>query len=132
MDSARLVGSASIRCAALLFAGVCAAAVLLQHGSPKAAGGILPWLAIGSGVLAFIGLIHSSRRLYAAWLGLAEVAKLVVISGLFGSCYLFVVPVFRLITQVSDPLRLRRRSPPETFWILRREDSDPASLERMG
>lgn len=131
MDPARLIGSASIRCATLLFAGVCAAAVWLMRGSPGAAGMLL-WLAIGSGALAFIGLIHSFSRLYAAWLGFAEIAQMVVISILFGSCYLLVVPVFRLVTLTSDPLRLRNRSRAETFWVPRLEDSDPASLERMG
>lgn len=131
MDPARFVGSANVRCATLLFAGSCVTAALLQRGSPGA-GGMLSWLAVGSGLLAFIGLIHSFASVYAVWLGFAERAHTVVISVLFGACYLLVVPVFRLITLASDPLRLRKRSHAKTFWISRQEDPDPASLERMG
>ena len=121
MDPIRLVGSALMRCAALLFAGACAAAAVHQ----------LAWLAIASGVLAFISLIHSFSSLYTAWLAFAEVARVAVITVLFGACYLLVVPVFRLVTLFSDPLLLRNRSRAETFWSERLDDSDPGSLERM-
>ncbi len=126
MDPARFVGSTPIRSATLLFAGICLATALLGRGSSSA------WLAIGSGFLAFIGLIHSFQSLYAAWLRFAVIAQLVVIGTLFGACYLLVVPVFRLVTLASDPLHLRGRSRRETFWIPRQDDPDPASLERMG
>jgi hypothetical protein len=131
MDPARFVGSAWIRAATVLFAGSCVTAALLERGS-AGAGRTLAWLAIGSGLVAFIGLIHSFSSLYAAWLGFAERAQTVVVGVLFGGVYLLVVPVFRLITLASDPLRLRKRSRPETFWIRRQDDSDPSSLERMG
>ena len=131
MDPSQLVGSAAIRGATLLFAAVCAAAVSMSGSSPGAQR-LLTWLAIGSGLFAAIGFLHSFQSTYSAWLRFAERLQTVVISILFGACYLLVVPLFRLFTQISDPLRLRRRMRAETFWVLRPEDSDLDSLERMG
>jgi hypothetical protein len=131
VDVARIVGSTGIRLATAALGLACAGGVALIRSRPDASGVVLA-LTIASGVLALLGAIHCSRGVYARWLAISERLHSAVVIALFGVCYLLVVPVFRLIGIARDPLRLRGRARAETFWIPRREDSDPAALERMG
>ena len=134
MNSDRLVGSTGIRLATLVFSLLCVTAVVLyERDFFSELSEVLLILAIGSGVLAFIGLTHSFRVVYSLWMKFAETLHTVTITLLFGACYLVVVPVFFLMVWPFDPLRLRNRSEPDTFWIQRRNPRcDPPSLQRMG
>jgi len=133
MDSARLVGSSLVRLATAILAGVSLATGLALRGNGFAGmRSVLLALTIGTGILAFLGLVHSFRLLHTAWLAYARVMHVLAVTVLFGACYLLIVPVFWLILRPFDPLRLRRRSRGNTFWIPRREEFDPTSLQRMG
>jgi hypothetical protein len=129
----RIVGSLGIRLAAAALALACVCGALLYRGRafPDAQGLVLA-LSIASGVLALMAGVHTSRAVYARWLALSQRLHSLVVTVLFGACYLLVVPLFRLIGLTRDPLRLGRRDPGETFWIPRREDQGPESFERMG
>jgi len=130
----RFVSSSGIRLATCVFwlLGV-AAAVLYAHGSHSEACGIAIPLAVISGILALIGTIHSFRGTYLLWMKFASVVHVTVVTALFASCYLVVVPVFFLIAWAVDPLRLRNRDAASTYWIRRqRAKVSAASLQRMG
>lgn len=126
------VGAPRAKLAAVGFAGLCAAAILARPHLP-AWGGALSAAALAAGLLAWLGLLHSSRALYARWLRVAEGIQTLVVTALFGAVYLFVVPLFTALRLPFDPLRLRRRSREESFWIRRaRRPVDLESLQRMG
>jgi hypothetical protein len=129
----RIVGSLGIRLAAAGLALACLFGSLLyrDRAFPDASGTVL-FLTIASGVLALMAGVHVSRAIYARWLALSQRLHSLVVTVLFGACYLLVVPVFRLIGLTRDPLRLGRRDRAETFWIPRRQDPGPESFERMG
>ena len=130
MDSARFVGSVSTRLATIAFALVCLGGVV-QYG--RAPSSIILTVTVGSGFLAFIGLIHCFRTLYSRWMRFAGLLHTVALTVLFGACYLFVVPLFYLFVRVLDPLKLRSRGQSGTFWIRRRNPGvDPSTLQRMG
>ena len=134
MDPSRIVGSAGIRVATLAVLLLSATGVLLRdHIVVAGAGDALFFSVIGGGFLALIGLIHSFRAVYSRWLRLAKLLQTLVITILFGACYLLIVPLFFVILRASDPLRLRTRSEPESFWLPRRgARTDEKSLARMG
>jgi hypothetical protein len=113
---------------------VCAAAtVLYRRDTYPAARGVVLTFAVVSAVLTFLALIHSHRTIYSGWMRFAEVLHTVVVTLLFGACYLLVVPLFFLIAWVSDPLRLRRSSNTDSFWIRRKTQAqDTGYFERMG
>lgn len=134
MNSDRLVGSDGVRLATLLFLLLSVTAVVLYERGSFPNGYKAPLIvAVVAGILAFIGVIHCVRTVYTAWLKLAMTLHTVIVTILFGFCYLFVVPVFFVIRWPSDPLRVRKRSEVETFWIRRRRSRcDLASFQRMG
>jgi hypothetical protein len=134
VNSDRLVGSVGVRLATLLFLLLSVTVVVLyKHGSFPNVSKALLIVAVVAGILAFIGVIHSIRTVYTAWLNLAMTLNTVMITILFGACYLLVVPVFFAIRWPSDPLGVRKRSEVETFWIRRRRSRcDLASLQRLG
>lgn len=126
MDVSRFIGSATVRLIALVLAASFAWVAL------GVTAGRLPWYAaLVSGLLAWIAVVHSSRPLYAWWMRVAEALHTLVITVLFGACYLLIVPLFGLLTRRRDPLRLRRRRL-ESSWEVRRGSIDARSLERMG
>ena len=130
MDSARFVGSVSTRLATIALVLVCLGSVV-QYG--RAPSPIILTLTIGAGFLAFLGMIHCFGALYSRWMRFAGLLHTVAVTVLFGACYLFVVPLFYLFVRVSDPLRLRSRAQPGSFWIRRRNPGlDPSTLQRMG
>ena len=134
MDVDQLIGSTGIRAATLAVLLLAVTVVVFREQTTlSGTRDVLFFLAIGGGVLTFIGLIHSFRSLYSRWLILAEHVQKLVVTLLFGSCYLLIVPWFFLIGRVISLLRLRSRSEPESFWISRRRaDCDARSLARMG
>jgi hypothetical protein len=134
MNPNRLVGSVGVRFATLLLSLLCVTGlVLYDHSFVPIGNKALLMLAVGSGILAFLGMIHAFRTVYARWLRLTRALHTVLITVLFGACYLFVVPVFSLMVWPFDPLRLRHRPKLDTFWIRRRSPGcDLASLQRMG
>lgn len=134
MNIDRLIGSTGIRVATLTIL-LLSVAVILFRGQTVLSGArdALFFLAIAGGVLAFIGLIHSFRSLYSWWLKFAALLQRLVVTLLFGSCYLVIVPWFFLMAHAIGVLRLRNRSEPKSFWIPRRRvDCDARSLARMG
>ena len=134
MDLNRLIGSAGVRGATLIaFLLSLSAVVARDRIASSGAEGALFLLAVVAGVIAFLGVIHSFRSLYAGWMRFAEALQKLVVTILFAACYFLVVPWFHVIARILDPLRLRLRSEPESFWIpRRREDIDGRSLSRMG
>lgn len=134
MNPNRLVGSLGVRLTTFVFSLLCVTVVMLHGGDrfPTLSKGLMI-LAVGSGVLAFIGLIYSFKVIYALWMRFAAILHAVIVTLLFAICYLVVVPVFFLIAWPFDPLRLRNRSEPDTFWVRKRSTPcDLSSLERMG
>jgi hypothetical protein len=127
MTSSHIVGSPFVRAATIALAGL--SGLLFTRTPPPS--GLLLGVAAGAGVLALIGAIHSSRRVFAAWMRFAEALHTVVIAVLFSACYLLIVPLFAPIAWMRDPLLLRRR-PRDTAWVTKSGAVDLASLERMG
>ncbi len=84
-------------------------------------------------VLTFMGIIFSFRPLYTRWMKFADALQVVVMTILFGGCYLIVVPFFVLIVKASDPLGLRGRPEDgDSYWVDRHKDeSDIESYRRM-
>ena len=134
MDVDRLIGSTGIRTAtlAVLLLSV-TALVFREQTALSGAREALFFVAIGGGVLAFIGLIHSFRSLYSWWMSLTGLLQNLVVILLFGGCYVLIVPWFFLMTRANTLLRWPSRSEPKSFWIPRRRaDCDARSLARMG
>ena len=134
MNSDKFVGSVGVRLATLLFLLLSVMAVVLyERGSFPNVSKAPLIVAVVAGILAFIGMIHSVRKVYTAWLNLAMTLNTVMITILFGACYLLVVPVFFVIRWPSDPLGVRKRFEVDTFWVRRRRSRcDLASLQRLG
>jgi hypothetical protein len=84
------------------------------------------------GFLTFVGVIHSFRRLYYRWLAVAESLQGVVITLLFGACYLLVVPWFALVARLIGA-RSRSRIDSTTYWRSRNASAcDENYFARMG
>lgn len=126
MTATRYVGSWPVRAATALLALTSVGLWMADTGGSSVFYG-----AVGSTVLTMVGVIHSSASVFKRWMRFAEGLQTVVVTTIFGVCYLVVVPVFSVIVWFRDPLRLKRRSQ-QTAWVTRRDDSDPLSLERMG
>ena len=71
-------------------------------------------------------------RLYPWWLRTAEKIQTVVVTVLFGVCYLFVVPFFSLILLVRAALRSGTRVEQSDWINLPPEDATVESFQRMG
>ncbi len=134
MHPEKLVGSVGVRLIALVALLLCLAAVGLDgRGVFPALDRVWPGLAIGSGILAFLAFIHAFQAVYARWMRLAKVINTAVVTGLFGACYLLVVPFFFLMVWAFDPLRVRKQPREDTFWIRRRSNGmDLSAMQRMG
>ena len=134
MNLDRLVSSRGARIATLSVALFAATALVLHElNALPQFGRLLPIVSAGCGLLTFAGLIVSFRPLYLLWSRIADVIQTVMMSLLFGCCYLLVVPFFVLIVRASDPLHLRGRTEEDgSFWTRRRkDDSDVQSFQRM-
>jgi len=127
------VGSKWTRIAAVVLATACVAAVLAatrtEDGSSLRS--LLFTAAFVTGVATAACLPLCSRRFFPIWMRWAEKLNTVVMTALFGLCYLLIVPLFFLVQWRKDPLRLRGNPSATTFWISRSK-SDPQSFERMG
>lgn len=127
------VGSKWIRATAVGLAVLCV--VTLLGARQATAGSTLRWMlttgALVTGVATAACLPLSSRRFYPIWMRWAERLNALVMTLLFGACYLLIVPLFFLLQWKSDPLRLRSRSQAKTFWRPR-PPRDARSFERMG
>jgi hypothetical protein len=125
----RFVGSVTVRLATLLVV-LLSLTTALPHGRGMFPNGKwLPVVTVATGVVAFIGLIHSFRMLYDLWMRAATTLHTGMVTLLFGVCYLL---VFFLMVWPFD-LLLLRKSDPKTFWIRRRRsECNLASLQRMG
>jgi hypothetical protein len=135
MAENRLLSSPGVRVATVLLGALCAATLVLHWSEPSLqSSGVFAGFAIGSGLLALLGLIYSFEGLYRNWMrfavGLQKVAALL----LFGICYLLVVPVFFVIVRLTDPLKQgRRQRNAKTLWVeVRRGDRTSDSFQRMG
>ena len=71
-------------------------------------------------------------KLYQWWLRTAAKIQTVVVTVLFGACYLFVVPFFSLIMVVRAALRSRGRAERSDWIDLPPEDTTVESFQRMG
>ena len=134
MNLDRWIGSAGTRVATLTFALLCltVVAVHMRRLLPQT-GQLAIVVACASGLLALVGVIYSFHPVYSLWMRMAKGLNTIVVTVLFGACYLIIVPVFFLVVFRSDPLRLRRRFDPKTFWIPRHRDPiDSTAFRRMG
>jgi hypothetical protein len=128
----RFVGTATVRLATLVVILLSLTTALPDARGMFPNGKWLPVVTVATGVVAFIGLIHSFRMLYDLWMRAVTTLHTGMVTLLFGACYLLVVPVFFLMVWPFDVLRLRK-SDPKTFWIRRRRsECNLASLQRMG
>jgi hypothetical protein len=135
LDIERIIGSREVHIATVVSALLVATAIVLR------AYAIAPWtestlfliLSVVVGVIAFIGLIHSFRALYYRWLAFAGFLQRVVVTLLFGGCYLLVVPWFALVLRVIDLRRSRGRLEPRSVWVPRPHTKyDERYFTRMG
>jgi hypothetical protein len=134
MNLNNVIGSAAVRWTAGACAVLSVSAAAMHAGSAWPSGaGITLAIAIVSGVLAFMAFVHASRAIYARWLTVASVMNKAVITALFGTCYIVVVPLFALLIWPFDVLRLRSRRDVDTYWVRKQNTRcDLASLQRMG
>jgi hypothetical protein len=95
-----------------------------------AAGSAAFYAALGAWLLTFLGVVHWSGRILAAWMRFAEALHRVAVRVLFGACYLLIVPFFVPVVRIRDPLGLRGRR--TTAWVAKRGEMDLPSMERMG
>jgi hypothetical protein len=134
MTPDELIGSAGIRIATVVFSLLCVAGFVVSHYGvfAKTRGPVLT-LAVVCGILAGVGAIHCFQGVFSLWMRLARILNTVVTTLLFGACYILVVPFFFLVIRLLDPLCLRKRPEPPTFWLERPHATvDITSLERMG
>lgn len=127
MSVNRLVGSLVVRVATAALAVLCVSLATIANGGPR----LVFYGAIASGVLTWLGLVHSFAGLFKRWMRFAEALHTVVVTVLFTVVYVLVVPLFGVFVWIRDPLRLRRRAG-ETSWVSRNSNVDAISLERMG
>ena len=123
MNMTRVIGAPVVRVVTLTLLLTCLALTLIvRGGSYPGAGRVLFIVALVSGIGGLLGLIHSFQKAYDLWMKFADALQIVVVTVLFGMCYLFIVPIFFIIIKAFDPLRLRFRSKEDTYWIRRRRD----------
>lgn len=134
MNPNRWIGSTAVRCGTAVLAALSlTAALVYRRELVPGASGIVFAAAVVCGILAAIGFVHCFRAVYTWWMKFADVLQTVVVSILFGACYLLIVPIFALIVRILDPLRLSKRRETGTLWIRRRPDAyDWNSFERLG
>jgi hypothetical protein len=127
------VGSRWIRTTAAAAAALCLAAIAgkLSVGEVSALARALGPLAFVSALVAVVCLPLCSRRVYPVWMRFAARLNTVVVTGIFGACYLLIVPLFWLLRWRADPLRLRSDPRVKTYWV-QRPKRDAQSFERMG
>ena len=115
-------------------ASLCLGALWLRRlGRPAFPDGLTLSVFVASAVVAFMALVHSSHGIYARWMRFAEGLQALIVTVLFGACYLLVVPLFFALSWYQDPLRLRRRAQEHSFWVQRAAGSDDLrSFQRMG
>lgn len=128
MNTSRFVGTVAVRTITAALIGVCASLSILAGAGSR----LLFWAAVLSGLLAWIGLVHSFSPLFRGWMRFAERLQAVAVTILFGTCYLLVVPLFTLFVRARDPLRLGKKTRQDTSWVPRTQSIDLQSMERMG
>lgn len=124
---ARIAAAAS----AALSAGAFAAANAGATGGLKT---FLTLLGVAFALLTVLGFIISFHGTYWRWMKFAAALQKVMVTILFGVCYLLIVPLFSILLRNADPLKLRT-SPDRTgsLWRARKPDeTDPDSYLRMG
>ena len=133
MDIERIVGSSGARIVAAGLCALLAFAIALRRYS------LYPWtegtpffvFLIVLGICAFIAVIPSFRTLYYRWLAFAEFLQGIVVTVLFGACYLLIVPLFAVIAHALDSSRVRTKS--KSFWRPRHPAAgDESYFSRMG
>lgn len=118
---------ASDRAFGLVMAAACGLAGLwpLVHGKPVRGVGLV--LSAGLAAVAALrpGLLHPLNRL---WTALARVLSRVTTPVVCGLLFYLVVTPVALLMRLSgkDPLRLRRETNRETYWLDRPPESAPA------
>lgn len=73
-----------------------------------------------------------AARLYRWWLRVAARIQTVVVTILFGACYLLVVPLFSLMLVLRGRLRSRRGAERSDWIDVPAEDTTVESFQRMG
>jgi len=77
-------------------------------------------LAVVACLVTLLGAIHCFHTWYSLWMRFSKVLQTLVISVIFGTCYLLIVPFFSLIAWVLRVKSSRRRAEGGTYWIPRR------------
>ena len=134
MTTENLVGSDAVRRAtgALLALALVFAYVYARDIFP-ASSGLMFWLLTATGILTFMAFVHTTRGIYAGWLRFAKVLHTGVITVLFGSIYLLIVPVFALVIWPFDVLKARKHTRSQSYWIPKRTvHPDVTFFQRLG
>jgi integral membrane sensor domain MASE1 len=134
MTTENLVGSDGIRRAtsALLAVALVIGYIYVRDIFP-ARSGLMFWLLTATGILTFMGFVHTTRGIYAGWLRFAKVLHTGVITALFGGIYLLIVPLFALAIWPFDVLKVRAHKRSNTCWIPKRAiDPDVTFFQRLG
>jgi hypothetical protein len=135
LDIESIIGSSGIRISTAAATLVLTTAVVVREYAVAPRMGSVPYsvFCFIVGAAALIGLVYSFRGLYTRWLAFAEFLQGVVVTVLFGTCYLVVVPWFYLLARVIDMLRSRGHHQTKSFWVLRRQiEFDENYFSRMG
>lgn len=134
MQSDKYVATTGVRSLTLITSIMCTIAITLYHSGswnlPRFWTLVSAWLL---GISSILGAIHCSRSIYAKWMRFAKSLQGTVVSCVFATCYLVVVPIFFLGVWIADPLGLRNGEKQETYWIKRRREKfDLHKAQRMG
>lgn len=126
MNIDQWIGTKPVRIAAIVFAVISVSAF--------AVGGSVKFIGVVFALLAFMGLIASFHAVYQRWMKFASVLQKIVVTILFGVCYMIVVPFFWLLLRGNDPLKLRPAADSTaSLWRTRKaEDTSADSYLRMG
>ncbi len=91
------------------------------------------WLAVVSGIAAFVFFALSIPPFYSAWLRFGERLNGLVMTVIFGAIYLLFLPFLLIFVVPKNRLRTRKADECETFWEEQTDRNDEIEeMMRMG
>lgn len=91
------------------------------------------WLAVASGIAAFIFFALSIPPFYAAWLRFGERLNRIMMTVIFGAIYFLFLPFLLVFVVPKNKLRTRKTKEIESFWEEHTDNNDTIQdMMRMG
>ena len=91
------------------------------------------WLAVASGIAAFIFFALSIPPFYAAWLRFGERLNRIMMTVIFGAIYFLFLPFLLVFVVPKNKLRTRKTKEIESFWEEHTDHNDTIQdMMRMG